>query len=128
MISPIGSFDLVMVVDKASKLKAVSEAIAQARKDPAGFNIGTVGVGSTQNLAAQLFVAMAGLEAQVVPIRSSGDVVSALRGGNVQGAGSTAADPVRQAASARRLGKQAVRQPARPTMSDTGLTNYQATS
>ncbi|WP_454739549.1 Bug family tripartite tricarboxylate transporter substrate binding protein [Cupriavidus necator] len=134
MISPIGSFDLVMVVDKASKLKTVSEAIAQARKDPAGFNIGTVGVGSTQNLAAQLFVAMAGLEAQVVPFRSSGDVVSALRGGNVQAGFETmpAVLPQIQSGTLRPLAvtgsKRFASLPGTPTMSETGLTSYQATS
>jgi tripartite-type tricarboxylate transporter receptor subunit TctC len=72
------------VVDKSSPLKTVGDVLAAARKDPTHFNIGTISVGSAQNLSAQLFASMAKLNVPVVPFKSTGDVISALRGDNIQ--------------------------------------------
>ncbi len=41
-------------------------------------NVGTINVGSSQNLSAQLFKSMAGVDMAVVPFRTSPDAMTAL--------------------------------------------------
>src|SRR5438309_3080014 len=54
-VSTVGFFDLVLVVDSASRIGSVRELIAYAGSNPNKLNIGTINIGSTQNLAAELF-------------------------------------------------------------------------
>jgi len=84
MISSIGTFSFVLVVDKASPLKTVADVIEAAKKDPAHFNLGTISAGSAQHLSAQLFGSMAKLGVPVVPFKTTGDLIGALRGGEIQ--------------------------------------------
>ena len=85
-VSTVGFFDLVLVVDSGSKIGSVRELIASARANPSKLNIGTINIGSTQNLAAELFKSMAGIDAQVVPFKATPAVVTALKGNDVQAA------------------------------------------
>lgn len=84
MISTIGSFHFLLVADKDSPLKTLNDVIVAARNDPAHFNIGTISVGSAQHLSASLFSSMAKLQVPIVPFKSTGEVIGALRGRNVQ--------------------------------------------
>jgi tripartite-type tricarboxylate transporter receptor subunit TctC len=84
MISTIGTFSFVLVADNHSMARTVAEVIAAAQLDSAHFNLGTISAGSAQNLSAQLFVSMAGIKVPVVPFKTTGDVVSALRGNDIQ--------------------------------------------
>ncbi len=59
----------------ASNVQGLIEAI---KKEPGKHNYATVGTGSTQHLAAELFRQRAGLQAQAVPFRTTGEVVTAL--------------------------------------------------
>src|SRR5882672_10106502 len=54
-VSTVGFFDLVLVVDVASKIGSVRELVAYTKANPDKLNIGTINPGSTQNLAAELF-------------------------------------------------------------------------
>src|SRR6266852_2347651 len=85
-ISTVGFFDLVLIVDSISKIGSVRELIAAARASPNKLNIGTINIGSTQNLAAELFKSMSGIDAQVVPFKATPAVITALKGGDVQAA------------------------------------------
>jgi tripartite-type tricarboxylate transporter receptor subunit TctC len=82
MISTIGFFPLVILTDPKSPLKSVSDVIAEARKNPGKMNIATIGIGSTQNLAAELFRSTAGINAQIIPYKTTGDVVTAAKSGD----------------------------------------------
>jgi len=84
MISMVGSFDIVMAVDQNSPLRTVADAIAAAKKDPQHFNLGTIGVGSTQHLSSEMFRSMAKLDVPTIPFKSSGEVLSAVKGKSVQ--------------------------------------------
>ena len=55
-----------------------------ARKNPGQVNIGTPNIGTTQHLAAELFKSAAGLDLQVVPFKATPDVVTAIRGDQIQ--------------------------------------------
>jgi tripartite-type tricarboxylate transporter receptor subunit TctC len=84
MISMVGSFDIVMAVDKNSPFKTVKDVIEAAKKDPDHVNLGTIGVGSTQHLSSEMFRSMAGLPVPTIPFKSSGEVLSAIKGKSVQ--------------------------------------------
>jgi len=82
-VGMIGSFDLVILTGATAKFKSLQEMIAYARKNPDKLNIGTINIGSTQHLAAELFKTTAGIRAQVVPYNGTPAIISALRGGQV---------------------------------------------
>jgi tripartite-type tricarboxylate transporter receptor subunit TctC len=79
--APVGIFAnsaVAVVVPKdfpAGDLQGLIEVI---KKEPGKYNYATVGVGSTQHLIAELFRQRAGLQAQAVSFRTTGEVVTAL--------------------------------------------------
>src|SRR3954464_5926748 len=82
MISSLGFFPLVILTEPKSPLKGVRDIVAQAKKNPGKMNVGTIGIGSTQNLAAELFKSTAGIDVQVVPYKATGEVVTAAKSGD----------------------------------------------
>lgn len=83
MISTIGFFSMVIVADAKSPAKTVQDVIAIAKANPGKLNIGTIIAGGTQHLAAELFRSTAGIDVQVVPHKTTGEVLTAVRNGNV---------------------------------------------
>ncbi|MEN9892676.1 MAG: hypothetical protein RLY78_2971 [Pseudomonadota bacterium] len=83
-VSTLASFDLALVTGAGSGLRSVADVLAAARARPGQLNIGTVRIGSTQNLTAELFRAMTGIDVTLVPFRTTGELVTALRGREVQ--------------------------------------------
>ena len=77
-ISLIGNFDLVFAVNAESEFKTLADFLKAARERPGKLDVGTIAVGSTQNLGAELFKAQAGLNFQIVPYRATPDVLVAL--------------------------------------------------
>jgi tripartite-type tricarboxylate transporter receptor subunit TctC len=73
----------VIVAPPSSKLPSLAELIAFAKKNPGKLNLGSISVGSTQNLSAELFKSVAGIEAQVVPFKGTPALVTALRSDNI---------------------------------------------
>jgi tripartite-type tricarboxylate transporter receptor subunit TctC len=71
------------VTRSGSPLKSVQDIIAAARANPGKLNIGTITPGSTQNLAADLFISTAGIDAAIVPFRASPDMAGAVMRGDV---------------------------------------------
>lgn len=134
MISTIGFFDLAMVTDGASPLKNVSDVLKAAKKDPSHFNIGTIGIGSTQHLSAELFKSLANLDVPTVPFKGSGDVIAALRSGTVQVGFETLPAVMAQikGGSLRALAvtseKRIASLPQVPTLAESGLPSYRASS
>jgi tripartite-type tricarboxylate transporter receptor subunit TctC len=84
MISMAGTFDLVFVVNDQSEYKTLADFIKAAKENPGKMNIGTIAVGSTQNLGAELFKSLTGLNIQIVPYKNSPDIVVALLRNDVQ--------------------------------------------
>jgi tripartite-type tricarboxylate transporter receptor subunit TctC len=83
-ISTVAIFQLALVATPGSGLGSPADVIALAKKTPGKLNIGTINVGSTQFLAAELFKSMAGIDAQVVPFKSNTLLITALRGNELQ--------------------------------------------
>ena len=82
-ISTVGYFSMVIVTRPESSAKTLQEAIAMAKANPGKMNIGTITPGGTQHLAGELFRSTAGIDALVVPHKTTGEVIVAARNGNV---------------------------------------------
>ena len=81
MVSTIGLFDLVFAVKADAPYKSLKDVVAAAKANPGKLNIGTIAVGGTQNLGAELFKSQANVNMVIVPYKNSPDVVvSVLRG------------------------------------------------
>ncbi|WKA26233.1 Bug family tripartite tricarboxylate transporter substrate binding protein [Bradyrhizobium roseum] len=83
-VSSMGYFDFIFVTQAGSPYPTLGEFIKAAKAKPAALNVGTINVGSTQNLSAQLFKSTAGVDVTIVPFRSSPDVLIALLRGDIQ--------------------------------------------
>ena len=84
MVSMVGTFDLVFVVNAESEYKTLADFIKAAKAKPGKLNIGTIAVGGTQNLGGELFKSIAGLDVQIVPYRTSPEIVVALLRNDMQ--------------------------------------------
>jgi tripartite-type tricarboxylate transporter receptor subunit TctC len=83
-VSSMGYFDFIFVTQAGSPYRTLADFITAARQKPGALNVGTINVGSTQNLSAQLFKSTAGVDVTIVPFRSSPDVLVALLRGDIQ--------------------------------------------
>ena len=79
----LATFNLALYVADSSPFKTLADVLAYARANPGKLNVGTPQVGTTQNLAAELFRAAAGIDFQVVPFNGTPPVINALRGGQL---------------------------------------------
>jgi tripartite-type tricarboxylate transporter receptor subunit TctC len=133
-ISTVGSFSLAILVAPGSPLKSLKELIAQAKASPGKLTGGTINVGASQNLAAELFKSSAGINVLIVPYNSTPALVGALRGNDVQFALEILA-PIIGQVKAGALRALAVTTPARtwllpdvPTVAESGVPGYEVTS
>ncbi|MEZ5643800.1 MAG: tripartite tricarboxylate transporter substrate binding protein [Burkholderiaceae bacterium] len=85
-ISTLGTFDIAVVVPADSSFKSLGELVAHARDNPGKLNLGSVNIGSTQNLAAELFKSTAGIQVQIIPFNGTPALIGALRGHQVDAA------------------------------------------
>lgn len=82
-VSLLGLFDIAIVVPESSPHKTLAGLIDFGRNNPGKLNIGTINIGSTQHLAAELLRTQANLIAQIIPYNGTPAVINALRGGQV---------------------------------------------
>ncbi len=133
-VSTLGFFDVAVVVPADSKIDSVQGLLAVAKANPGKLNIGTINVGSTQNLAAELFKSATALDAIIVPYKGSPAVITALRGHDVQVAFEMLAPVIPQAkgGAVRILAVTSERRfpglPDVPTVAESGVPGYAATS
>ncbi len=80
-ISTVAYFDLVLLANAKGPLRSLSDLLAEGKKRQVV--LGTINPGSTQNLSAELFKSMAGLNAMVVPFKSTPEVLTALLRGDI---------------------------------------------
>ncbi|APW43304.1 Bug family tripartite tricarboxylate transporter substrate binding protein [Rhodoferax saidenbachensis] len=82
-VSTLGYFDLAVLASPTAPFKTMTELLAYAKAHPGKLNVGTINIGSTQNLAAELFKSRTGLDFLIVPFNGTPAVITALRGGQV---------------------------------------------
>lgn len=133
-VGTLGFFDLVLCVQSGSRLRTLRELLAWARARPGKLTIGTIAIGSTQHLAAELFKIRAGIDALVVPYRATPGVLSALRSGEVDLAFEILGPALPQIAGGalRPLAVSAAQRnrvlPATPTVQESGVADYDVAS
>jgi len=133
-VSTLAYFDIAIIAQADSKFKTLSDLLAHARANPGKLNLGSINIGSTQNLAAELFKSSAGVDLQIVPFKGSPAVITALRGGQIDAAVEMLAPVLPQIkvdalrALAVTGGKRASVLPDVPTAMESGVPNFDASS
>ncbi len=82
-ISSLGFFDFILATGANSAFKTLGDFIAAAKAKPGALNVGTINVGSTQNLSAELFKTAAGIDFTIIPYRSTPEIQVALLQGDI---------------------------------------------
>ncbi len=133
-VSTLGFFDIAIITQADSKFKTLGDLLAYARANPGKLNLGSINIGSTQNLAAELFKSSAGVDMQIVPFNGSPAVITAMLGGQIDAAVEILAPvlPQIKAKSLRALAvtgtKRASVLPDVPTAKESGVANFEAAS
>jgi tripartite-type tricarboxylate transporter receptor subunit TctC len=134
----IGAFGLGLVVAASSPHTSLTALMEWAKRNPGRLNIGSINVGSTQHLTAELLRLKTGLDAQVVPFNGTPALITALRGGHID-AGVEILGPLRPHLAARsgetglRLlavttGARAAEFATVPTVAEFGVSAFEASS
>jgi tripartite-type tricarboxylate transporter receptor subunit TctC len=82
-ISSLGFFDFVFATGANSKFKTLADFIAAAKTKPGSLNVGTINIGSTQNLSAELFKTSADIDFTIIPHRGTPEVQISLLQGDI---------------------------------------------
>jgi tripartite-type tricarboxylate transporter receptor subunit TctC len=82
-ISSLGFFDFIFTTGAGSPFKTLADFIAAAKAKPGTLNVGTINIGSTQNLSAELFKTAAGIDFTIIPYRGTPEVEVSLLQGNI---------------------------------------------
>ena len=133
-ISTLGFFDIGIVVNQSSPFQSLKDLINFSKSNPGKINIASINIGSTQNLAAELFRLQAGLNLQVVPFNGTPAVITAIRGEQVDAAVEIMGPLVPQikSKSIRLLavsgGKRSAFFPDIPTANEMGVKDYALSS
>ena len=82
-ISSLGFFDFIFATSASSDFKTLADFIAAAKAKPGALNVGTINIGSTQNLSAELFKTAANIDFTIIPYRGTPEVEVSLLQGNI---------------------------------------------
>ena len=130
----MGSFAIAILVPPQSPLRTAGDLMAKLKSDPDGSNIGTISVGSTQHLAAELFKTSAGLETVTVPFSGTPALLTGLLRGDVTAAFEIVAPITGQIrdgslrAIAVTSSSRAANLPEVPTLQEAGLAGFDVAS
>jgi tripartite-type tricarboxylate transporter receptor subunit TctC len=83
-VSSVGFFDCLFATNAESEFKSLPDLLKAAREKPGTINVGTISVGSTQNLSAELFKSTTGINFVIIPFRTTPDAIVALMRNDVQ--------------------------------------------
>jgi tripartite-type tricarboxylate transporter receptor subunit TctC len=82
-ISTTASYGLVITAKAGSPYKTITDVIAAAKAHPGTLNFGTINAGSAQNLSAELFRTMAGIDVTIIPYKATPELANAVLRGDV---------------------------------------------
>jgi tripartite-type tricarboxylate transporter receptor subunit TctC len=83
-ISSLGYFDFVIGANATSSYKTIGDILKAAREQPGKLNVGTINIGSSQNLSAELLKSAANINFTIVPYRATPEVIVGLLRDDVQ--------------------------------------------
>ncbi len=82
----MGAFPIAVLVAPGSPIRDVRDLVARMRAQPGRLNIGSISVGSTQNLSAELFKIRAEARAETVVFPATPQLTTAMLRGDVDAA------------------------------------------
>ncbi len=82
-VTALAQFDMLLATKADSPNDSVQKVVAYAKENPGKLNFGTVATGSTQNLSAELFKLLTGVDAAVVIFRTTPDLVTGIIRGDI---------------------------------------------
>ena len=82
-VAMLAQFDMLLATRASGELNTVKQLVDYDRANPRKLNFGAISAGSTQNLAAEMFRAVIGSQATVVPYKSSPELIHALTRGDI---------------------------------------------
>jgi tripartite-type tricarboxylate transporter receptor subunit TctC len=133
-ISSLGTFDFVFATNAESGFKTLADFIAAAKAKPGTLNVGTINIGSTQNLSAELFKTAAGVDFTIIPYRGTPELLVSTMQGNValmidsysSMKGNLAEGKIRALASSGPVRSEST--PDLPSLQEAGVANYDVVS
>ena len=133
-ITPLVSFNNVLVVSTGSAAKSVQELVAAAKRAPGKLTFASSGNGTNIHLVGELFKSMAGVDIVHVPYKGSAPALTDLMGGSVAMMFDTIPSAVSHVKSGklRALGVTGSRRsplfPEVPTIAEAGLPGFEVLS
>ena len=124
----------ILIANVDAPAKNVKDLVAYMKQNPGKVTFGSAGNGSTQHLAFELFMHMAGTQALHIPYKGSGPVLVDLMAGHITYAFETmaAATPHIQSGKviplAQTRTKRSAAYPNLPTMDQLGFVGFEATA
>lgn len=82
-VSLLAQFDMLLATKMDTQFDTVQKLVAYGKQNPGKLNFGTIAVGSTQNLSAELFKMVTGVNAAVVTFRTTSELMTAIVRGDV---------------------------------------------
>ncbi len=82
-VSLLAQFDMLLATKMATQFDTVQKLVAYGKQNPGKLNFGSIAVGSTQNLSAELFKMVTGVDAAVVTFRTTPELMTAIDRGDV---------------------------------------------
>jgi tripartite-type tricarboxylate transporter receptor subunit TctC len=133
-VSSLGFFDFVFATNADSPFKTLADFIAAAKAKPGALNVGTINIGSTQNLSAELFKTAAGIDFTIVPYRGTPELMVSTMQGNLalmidsysSMKGNLAEGKIRALASSGPVRSEST--PELPTLRESGVADYDVVS
>jgi tripartite-type tricarboxylate transporter receptor subunit TctC len=133
-ISTTASYGLLVAVKADSPLKSAKDILGAAKARPGKLNFGSINVGSTQHMSAELFRTLAKIDVAIVPYKTSPELLTALLRGDID-VGFEYDAALRSALDDKRLvpvaftgADRAPHLPEVPTVKESGLSEYEAVS
>jgi tripartite-type tricarboxylate transporter receptor subunit TctC len=133
-VATLGFFDLAVLESGKGKFQSMRELLAFAKAHPGKLNVGTIAIGSTQQLAAELLKTSAGVDFTIVPFNGTPAVMTSLQAGDIDAAVEIVS-PVMGQISAKALRPLAVMGahrsaslPGVPTVGESGVPGFDVAS
>ena len=133
-VSTTAAYGLVIATKAGSPYKTIKDVVAAAKARPGALNFGTINAGSGQNLSAELFRTMAGIDVTIIPYKTTPDLANAVLRGDVDVAFEYFAGFQSQITNAQVTvlattgHERASNLPQVPTVSENGVPGYEVTS
>ena len=133
-VSSVSFFDFVLATSAQSPFRTVADVVKAAGDKADGLNLGTINVGSSQNLSAELLKSASGANFAIIPYRQTPDLLVGVLRNDVDlmidnyAAVKAAIDDGRARAIATTGAARSPALPDVPTVQESGIQSFEVTS